>query len=97
MDIAARQLARADGQLRDRPPELSVEMQHAVQQIVPDRADRAVDMGVLPAFGAIRPGQRRAAVEARPGLLAGTGAAMARLDGTGEQPARYDFAGIGKG
>ena len=51
-------------------------MEHAVQQIVAEAAQRAVDMTLLPALAAIGAGQRRAAIEA--GALAFVDA-LARL------------------
>ena len=43
-DVAAGQLAGPPGEQRQGPPELAVEMEHAVDEIVPEGGERAVDM-----------------------------------------------------
>jgi hypothetical protein len=64
VDVAAGELARAPGQHRQGAPDLAFEVEHAVQQVVPEGAERAVDMALLPAGVAIVADQRRAAIEA---------------------------------
>lgn len=61
VDVAARQLARPPREQRQGAPDLSLEVQHTVQQIVKEAFERAVDVGLLPALVAIRPrsAQRR--------------------------------------
>ena len=91
MDVAAGQLAGPPGEQRQGPPELAVEMEDAVDEIVGDRADAAADPRLLAALMAIGPVERGAAIEAGSGRLAGMLAGL-RLDGARDHPARDRFA-----
>src|SRR5690606_9927462 len=86
LDVTARQLPRLCRKQRQGVPDLPVEVQRAVQDVMHDRADRAVDVGLLTATAAIGSGQGLAAVEASPftvlTALAGLG-----LDRAGIEPA----------
>src|SRR5690606_7989137 len=83
-------------QQRQRVPDLAFEVQRSVHQVMQERADRAVDMRLLPARMAMRTDQPGPAVEARPLLrvaIARTGTlAGRRLHRTRDQPALRQFA-----
>ena len=64
VDVAPGQFARAPRQHRQGAEDLAFEVQHAMREIVEEGRQRAVDMRVLAALVAVRPGQRRSAVEA---------------------------------
>jgi hypothetical protein len=64
MDIAARQLARAPREQRQRRGDLALEVEDAMREVVADRAQRAVDMRRLAAGVAMRADQRRPAIRA---------------------------------
>src|SRR3546814_14185097 len=83
MDIAARQVARPPCQQRQRVPDLAFEMEDRVDEVVPDRAEAAVNVGALAAIMAMRAGEAGAAVEAaRRRVAVRLAATMARLDRT---------------
>src|SRR5690606_3805278 len=87
-DIAPGQLAGPERQERQRVPDLALEMQRAVQQVVEESAERAVDVRLLPAGVAVRADQLGAAVEA--GRLVGVPLprrAVSRLDRAADQRA----------
>ena len=91
VDVAAGEQARPPGEQRQGAPDLALEMEDAVQQIVPEGVNRAVDVRRLPAFVAIRPGQRGAAIEAIAAALVPRLAGR-RLDGAGDHAARDRFS-----
>src|SRR5690606_33290055 len=91
MDIAAGELARLPREQRQGAPELAIEVQHAVDQVVADRRDGAVDMALLAAHPAIGAGQFRPAIRAVAlGLVRRL--ARPRLGGAGEHAARHRIA-----
>src|SRR4051812_42196491 len=87
-----------EGKHRQRPPDLALEMEDAVEQIMRDRTQRPMDMLGLAAGMAIIADQRGAAVEAQSMLSA---SAMpfamalpgARLESTPDQGSGGDIAG----
>ena len=81
-------LARPPGQQRQGAPDLPFEMQHAVDKIVEERAQCAVDVGLLAARVAIRARQRCAAIEAIRLVGVAVGLARVRLDGAGRSRLR---------
>ena len=89
VDIAARQVARPPGEQRQRIPQLALEMKDGVDEVVPDRAEAAVDVGLLPATVAMRPDERRAAIEAARAFVTAACAAVPRLDRAARQPRRH--------
>ena len=56
--------ARTPQQHRQRAPDLAFEVQHAVQQVMEERAERLVLVPALTAAVAVRADQRRAAIQA---------------------------------
>jgi len=64
VDVFAGQLARLPQQQRQRAPGLALEVEYAVQQIVPERSQRAVDVRRLPAGMAMAADQHGPAIEA---------------------------------
>src|SRR3546814_12490132 len=85
MDIAARQVARPPCKQRQRVPDLAFEMEDRVDEVVPDRAEAAVNVGALAAIMAMRVGEAGAAVEAaRRPVAVRLAAPMARLDSSEE-------------
>ena len=86
MDIAARQVAGAPGEQRQRVPDLALEMKDRVDQIVPDRAKAAMDIATLAAMVAVRSDQAGAAIQAASRIMAGRAAPMARFDRARRQP-----------
>src|SRR3546814_20553384 len=81
MDIAARQVARPPCQQRQRVPDLAFEMEDRVDEVVPDRAEAAVNVGALAAIMAMRAGEAGSAVEAaRRRVAVRLAATMARPD-----------------
>ena len=64
MGRRARAAARTPQQHRQRPPDLALEMEDAVGDLMADRADRSMDVRRLPAGMAMRPDQARPAIEA---------------------------------
>jgi len=64
VDVLAGQLARPQHQHRQGAPELAFEVEQAGEEVLEERPHRPVDMRLLAARRAIRPGQRRSTVEA---------------------------------
>ena len=69
-DVAAGKRSRVQDQQGQRTPHLALEMEHAVRDLVPDRADRPVDLAGLAARMAIGARQPRAAIEAEAAAMA---------------------------
>src|SRR5690606_4064509 len=76
-------------ELRDRSPELAVEMEYQVQDVVTDRPDVATDVRGLAAHCTVTARQRRAAAQAEAGM---TSAFVPRPTGLGLDRARRRFA-----
>ena len=64
VDVAPGQLARTPGEHRQGSPDLALEIEHAVEQVLEEAAQRAVDVRFLAAGMAILAGQLGPAIEA---------------------------------
>ncbi len=93
VNIAPRQVARPPGQKRQRVPDLALEMEDRVDEVVPDRAEAAVDIGALSAMVAMRTRQAGAAIEAAQRRMAVRFAlAVARFDRARREARRHRAA-----
>src|SRR5690349_5159437 len=88
-DVAAGHYSRAPGEHRQRPPDLSLEIEQAGNEILEETPDRPVDMRLLPACVAVGSAQPRSAVETE--FLMGM-TFVARFAGLGLDRAREQSA-----
>ncbi len=63
IDVAPGERAGMQDEQRQRAPDLALEMEHAMRNLMPDRAERPVDMRGLTTGMAVRADQRGAAIE----------------------------------